>query len=353
MKKVIITGANGFIGRQCIPYLIEKNYEVHCIYNSSVTDKNITDKNATNKNIEYHKCNLLNNEEQKNLIENIQPTHLLHFAWYTEHGKYWNSNENFKWVCSGMNLLKNFIDNGGKRIVIAGTCAEYDWNYSYYSESTPTNPSSLYGICKNTFHKISDNFLSQKNVSYSWGRIFYPYGDFENSNRLIPYTINSLLLNEQVNCRNENFIRDFLYVKDVASAFVELLDCNIKGSINIASGQPVVLKDLIYNIADILEKRHLIKFTKESLNINKEPNTLLADVGKLKNELKWSQKYSLSEGLSETINWWKNEKHNYFNNSIDNTIDNSIDNLIVNSIDNNININTSKIPNIIHFMFCQ
>ncbi len=57
----------------------------------------------------------------------VQPTHLLHFAWIATPGVYWDSAENFRWVSAGERLLRSFRAHGGRRVVMAGSCAEYDW----------------------------------------------------------------------------------------------------------------------------------------------------------------------------------------------------------------------------------
>lgn len=306
MKKIILTGANGFIGRHSIPFLIEKNYEVHAIFND--TKSNFQDF-EDNDNLIWHQCNLLDLKEQKKLFIDIQPTYLLHFAWYTTPREYWTSLENLRWVQASIGLIMNFEENGGKRMVLAGTCAEYDWNYGYLSEHvTPLRPTTLYGTCKNSLRDIALQFSNETCISYAWGRIFYLYGPFENSLRIIPYVINSLLSHKYANCTDGNQIRDFLYVKDVASAFVELLDSNVEGSINIASGEPITLREIIYEIANRLDKQELIKFGSiEHLDI--EPPILLANVDRLKKDLEWKPKYTLDRGLNDTIKWWR-EKYN-------------------------------------------
>ena len=300
MKKVLLTGASGFIGRHIIPFLIKSDYEVHAVFNIT--------KPAFNEeiNLFWHQCNLLNSEEQKQLLVEIKPSHLLDFAWYAVHGKYWTSLENIKWVQASLELAINFHNSGGKRAVFAGTCAEYDWNYGYCSEGiTPIRPQTLYGICKNSLQQILAQFSKQTGISSAWGRIFFLYGPYEAKSRLVPSVITSLLQEQPVRCTDGNQIRDFLYVEDVASAFVSLLESNVEGPVNIASGQPVALKTIIYTIADLLGKRHLIELGALPVPEN-ESSFLVADVGKLSEKVKWQPKFNLNMGLEHTINWWKN-----------------------------------------------
>jgi nucleoside-diphosphate-sugar epimerase len=301
MKEIIVTGASGFIGRYAIPYLLKDRYVIHAVFFNSKPD-------IQHKNLIWHQCNLLKTEEQKILFSRIKPSHLLHFAWDAVPGKYWTSLENLRWVQTSIELLKNFKKNGGIRAVFAGTCAEYDWNYGYCSEGvTPMRSSTLYGICKNSLQEIITQFSKQTGLDTAWGRIFYLYGPFEERSRLIPYVINSLLLNQQTKLTHGNQIRDFLYVQDVASAFVALLNSEVQGPVNIASGQPVALQQIVYTIANKLEKRDLVKLGAIQ-SPEDEPPLLLANVRRLIQEVEWLPRFSLNEGLEATIEWWKNQR---------------------------------------------
>lgn len=299
MKRVLLTGASGFIGRHTIPLLTELGYEVHAVF--------YPDKSGLNegKEVFLHQCNLLDVEEQKQLLIQIKPTHLLHFAWYAIPGKYWTSIENIRWVQASINLLIDFIENGGTRAVFAGSCAEYDWNYGYCSEEiTPTRPQSLYGTCKNSLQEILSQFSKQTGISSAWGRIFFLYGPSEAKSRLVPSVIISLLQDQPVHCTHGDQIRDFLHVEDVASAFVNLLESDVEGPVNIASGQPVVLKTIIYTIANLLGKKHLVE-----LGVlpppEDEPPFLVADVRRITQQVGWKHKISLEAGLKSTVEWWR------------------------------------------------
>ena len=158
MKRVILTGATGFIGQHAISELLENNYEVHALYNNTKT--------VNEKNVSYHQIDLLDPSQQELIIRKIKPTHLLHFAWYAVPGTYWTSLENFQWVQASLELVKVFNKYGGERAVFAGTCAEYDWSYGYCSESiTPTHPSTLYGTCKNSLQEMLAYFSKQAKLS--------------------------------------------------------------------------------------------------------------------------------------------------------------------------------------------
>lgn len=304
MKRVLVTGSTGFIGRHTLPILSEKNYEIHAITSR--------DPLYNAPNIHWHKVDLLNQMQLKDLIADVMPSHLLHFAWYAEPGKYWTSPENIKWVQSSLELLQVFIANGGKRAVMAGTCAEYDWRYGYCSERvTPLNPSTLYGTCKHSLQLMLESISKQSGISSAWGRIFFLYGPYEHKDRLISYVIRSLLKGETALCTHGNQIRDFLYVRDVADAFVNLMDSRVEGPVNIGSSRPISIESLLMMIYEKIKLNNFYKIGKIKLGAlhvsSNDPPLLIADTYRLTEELKWKPNNSIDQGLAETISWYQKE----------------------------------------------
>lgn len=297
MKKVILTGASGFVGKHTLNTLIQKDFEVHAI-SSQVQRK-------TNASIKWYQVNLLDLNQIKEFSSKIQATYLLHFAWYAVPGRYWQAEENFLWVQSSLELLRQFYEQGGQRVVIAGTCAEYDWQYGYCSELiTPRRPNTAYGICKQALQEMVKSYSDIKNLSSAWGSIFFPYGTYEHPNRLVSSVIVSLLKGKVAKCSHGNQIRDFIYVQDVADAFVALLESDVTGVVNIASGQPIAIKDVVYKIADKIGRGDLIELGAIVSN-PREPPLLVADISRLSKEVGWLPQFDCNRGLNQTIAWWR------------------------------------------------
>jgi nucleoside-diphosphate-sugar epimerase len=307
MNRILVTGGTGFIGRHCLPLLVSSGYEVHATVRNTPSEPQ--------QDVKWHSVDLLDQEQVKQVVAKVRPTHLLHLAWYAIPGKYWTSLENLSWLQSSIDLLNAFVDTGGQRAVIAGTCAEYDWRYGYCSEElTPLVPRTLYGASKHSLQVVVSALTNQSGLSAAWGRLFFLFGPHEHPSRLMPSVIRALLDGKPAACSHGEQIRDFLYVKDAAAAFVALLDSAVIGSVNIASGQPRAIRDIVYTVGDILGRCELIQLgvipTKPG-----EPPALLADVARLRGEVGWSPKYNLSDALSETVDWWKDNMGHSTDNS--------------------------------------
>jgi len=235
----------------------------------------------------------------------VQPTHLLHCAWYAVPGKYWTAAENFRWVEVGLHLLEAFADHGGQRVVGVGSCAEYDWHDGHCSElTTPLNPATTYGLCKHASQLLLTGFSKHAKLSAAWGRLFFLYGPHEPAERLVASVVQSILREEPARSSHGQQIRDFLYVQDAADALVALLDSDVLGPVNIASGVPVALHEVVQEIADQLERPDLVLLGAIP-TLENEPPLLVADVARLHDEVGWSPQYDLPGGLAETIKWWK------------------------------------------------
>ena len=298
MKKVLITGASGFIGRQCVPVLVSKGYEVHALSRSRQPE-------TACPNVSWHQVELLRPGSAAELIDQVRPDSILHLAWYSEHGKFWEAMENLDWVRASLELLHSFADSGGKRIVAAGSCAEYNSMAGECIEnSTPLRPETLYGSSKLALERLFHSSTPQVGLSSAWGRIFFLYGPNENPSRLVAYVIRSLLRGERALCSDGKQILDFIHVEDAASAFVALLESDVQGPVNIGSGNPICVRVALEEIGRQLGRMELIRFGNRASG--SKPERFWANIQRLVKEVDWTPHYNLASGIEQTIAWWRN-----------------------------------------------
>ena len=296
MRRILVTGAAGFIGRYCAEILASTLDEIHLVSSRKIS--------ASSSCGIWHQCDLMSPDQVRSLLEQVRPTHLLHLAWDTTPPEYWVSPTNLSWVRASLDLLMGFQKLGGTRAVMAGTCAEYDWTHGTCSEEeTPLTPTSVYGKSKTALWFLVEALAQLSGLSLAWGRVFFTFGPGEHPSRLVPSIIRSLVEDKPFICRHSSAGRDFLFVEDLADAFVTLLKSDVTGAVNLASGVQIRLGDLAGDIARDLRKGHLLQLKNEDEEGHVE--VISADTIRLTNLVGWQPKVGLQEGISRTINWWR------------------------------------------------
>jgi nucleoside-diphosphate-sugar epimerase len=299
MTRVLVTGASGFIGRAAIGPLAARGFEVHAVSSRPPRDP---DPRAT-----WHRRDLLVPGEPARLVEAVKPTHLLHLAWYAVPGKYWTAPENVDWVSASAALVGAFERHGGRRFVGAGTCAEYAPTDGDCDErTTPLTPSTLYGTCKHAVHTVVEALASGR-LSAAWGRVFFLYGPHEDPSRLVPGVIRALLDGRDALCTAGTQVRDFMHVDDVADAFAALVASGVEGAVNVASGRPVTLADVITSIARQMKGERLIRLGARPIPDGELPS-ITAATTILNKDVGWTGARDLDEGIAETIDWWRAQR---------------------------------------------
>lgn len=299
MSRVLLTGATGFIGQHVIGHLVAGGHEVH-----AVTTRDLP---PSRDGVLWHRADLL---ESAGVVTNVSPDLLLHLAWYVEPGRFWTAPENVRWLEASLRLLRAFVAGGGRRAVIAGTSAEYDW--SGVSERcdelrTPLRPTTLYGAAKHALHTVAARYAEQMGFELTWGRVFFVYGPGEPDGRLVPSVGNALLAEEPVPTTRGDQVRDFMHVQDVAAAFAALLEGPVTGPVNVASGYPVTVRQVVDCLAALAGRPDLPQFGALPERAG-DPPRLVADVARLRDEVGFVPTLGLPEGLEDALAWLRAKK---------------------------------------------
>jgi nucleoside-diphosphate-sugar epimerase len=294
MTRVLVTGATGFVGRHLLPLLVERGHEVHAVARTVPAE--------ASDEIRWHAADLLERRAADDLIAAVAATHLVHLAWYAEHGRFWHAPENLDWVAAGIALVRGFRVAGGERVVVAGTCAEYDWTGDCCDPETPLRPATLYGIAKNALREVLDGYAGAGGPQTVWGRIFHLYGPGEQPTRVVASVARALVASESVGVSAGDQIRDFLHVEDVASAFAVLLDSDATGALDVGSGSGVAVRDVLERLQSLAGQSGLLRFGEAPRR--DEPGRIVADPGPLQ-ALGWKPAIELDAGLQRTLDWWR------------------------------------------------
>lgn len=297
-RRVLVTGGTGFLGRAVIQNLSASGYEVHAVTHSVQPHY---------ANVIWHSADLISCSDSEALISKVEPDALVALAWHMAPGNA-HAAENADWVAPSIALIKAFAASGGRRALVCGSCAEYDWSAPapFLEMETPLNPSSAYGSAKLSVFNAFTALCETAGLSAVWVRPFFLYGPGEAPHRLAADVIISLLEGRPALCSSGLQRRDYLHVFDVASAIAKLLDSDVTGPVNIGSGKAIAVKDLILEIAQQIGATDLVQLGAHKTRAN-DPDIIEADIHRLQTSTNWSQQFDLQNGVADTIAWWRKE----------------------------------------------
>ncbi|WP_018614944.1 NAD-dependent epimerase/dehydratase family protein [Segetibacter koreensis] len=245
MKKVLVTGASGFIGEYVIVELLKNNYSV--IATSTSAEK--VKQRAWFSKVKFVPFNFKNYSADANYFQYFdKPDALIHLAWegLPNYKSLFHFEENLPRHYA---FIKNLVLNGLSDVTVTGTCFEYGFKQGCLTEETDTNPTNAYAIAKDALHKFLTQLQLYNPFVLKWVRLFYMHGKGQNPNSIFSQ-LEKAIENKQdtFNMSGGEQIRDYLRVEEVAEYIAKIAMQNkITGAINCCSGKPVKLKELIKN----------------------------------------------------------------------------------------------------------
>jgi nucleoside-diphosphate-sugar epimerase len=302
-KRVLLTGAAGFIGSQIARLLVRQGHQVFAIIRPEADRWRLADIESELVVIEGDLRALPDLRQQ---LLAARPEICLHLAWRGWLGQA-EAMENLSSLSVSLDLLRMMPDISCGRFVSVGTCFEYDLSADSLTETTPLRPQELYGTCKRSLFEAARQFSIFTGMSVATARVFYSYGPFEDIRRLVPSIALSLLDGQPAKVTPGAQVRDYLHVEDVASAIWCVATSELTGAVNIASGEPVTIAEIAARVGRLLGKSDLIHMGALPYRQG-EPMRILADVTTLRHRLDWTPRFALDHGLTETVRWWESRR---------------------------------------------
>lgn len=253
-ERVLVTGADGFVGRPLVDRLCAAGAEVHTV---SRRARPARDDAA----VQRHALDLFDAPARARLVARLRPAVLVHLAWTTEHGRYWHDRANLGWVDATLGLLDDFATAGGRIAFMAGSCAEYDWHDARPLDArrTALRAATLYGRCKAETSRRALAFADRRGVRLAWGRIAFPFGPGEAPGRLVPSLARALCAGEPARFGPPEVARDFVPVRDLAAMIVHVLQAGHHGALDLASGRLTTVGDVAAHLARAAGRPDLLR----------------------------------------------------------------------------------------------
>jgi nucleoside-diphosphate-sugar epimerase len=289
---VLVTGATGLIGRQVLAPLAAQGFRVLA---ASRAGRDLA-------GAEGVRLDCLDRGSVERALTTLRPRHLIHLAWHDGKDR-WGAAANLAWVGASLDLLAAFAAAGGRRAVMVGSCAEYDWSLAGagpLDEATPLRPATLYGAAKAATGIAAVGGAGALGLSLAWARPFFCYGPGEPEGRLFGDLIKGLAAGRAVDCTDGRQRRDFLHTEDLGRALADLLASGVEGAVNVASGRAIAVADLIAALARAMGRDELVRLGAKARPAG-DPDLIEADISRLREEVGFRPRHDLSSGVRATL----------------------------------------------------
>jgi nucleoside-diphosphate-sugar epimerase len=294
--RILLTGATGFIGREIVRPLWATGAEIHTL---GRTDPGVP-------GVSHHPVDLLGASDL-DAVRAIGATHLVHLAWHPGRD-FWTAPANLEWVEASVRLVRAFAAGGGRRAVVAGSCAEYAWGAARLDETTSAiAPTTLYGTAKASLRALLAKAAPELGLSLASARIFFPYGPLERPQRLLGTLLHAMRRGEVAHFSAGYQRRDFIHVQDAAAAITAILAAPIEGAVNVASGTAVEVRRFVEMAAEFAGMTDRVVFSTQPLPAS-EPPVIEGAVERLIGGTGYRPGFRLAEGLADAIAQFRSQR---------------------------------------------
>jgi nucleoside-diphosphate-sugar epimerase len=296
MRRVLVTGASGFVGSAALDALARMPIEIVAVARHIPT--------TSPPRVRWIAADLLDPAARERAIADAACDTCLHLAWDVGPG-YWTAAANLDWLAASAMLLRTFAAHGGRRFVAAGTCAEYDWSATpgdAFREDAPRRPTTLYGTTKSALCDIADRFAAAVGLEAAWGVVFHVVGPGERPGRLLPSIVTALDRGEPAACTHGMQIQDPIDVRDLGAAFAALALCDLRGRVNLGAGAPLSVADMARRIAARCGRPDLLRLGALPPRAG-EPARLVPDLTRMRDDLGFVPRHGRDASIADAIAW--------------------------------------------------
>ena len=306
-KKVLVTGASGFVGSYLTRQLVRQGADVYAWTASTQRLWRLSD---VAEQVCLSQVDIRNFQQVQEACRKIQPEFIYHLAAY---GVNYDEQDVVQAVAVNVqgttHLLEALSEMGCRKIVGTGTWAEYGAKDHPIRENEPLEPIGLYGCTKAAATTIALGIASFRRLPLIILRPFSIYGPGEGNYKFIPTVIRSCLKKQSPRLTSCRQVRDYLFIEDLIDAYLKAAEADA-GSfpvVNVASGRPVALTEIV---SSILKHFPDVQPAFGALpDREQEIWSVQADVSRSRDALGWHPAHSLERGIEHTVAWYREHPH--------------------------------------------
>ncbi len=306
-RRVLVTGASGFIGSHLTRRLVREGAEVHALTSSvsSVYPARLLD---LRESITLHEASLDDRGAIQLLADQVRPAVVFHLGAYTHVGKSWQRvDECIQVNIQGtVNLLMALAPHGFTRFINTGTSEIYGDVDAPFAEDGPVHPISPYSVSKHAAEEFTRLFGAARSLPIVRVRPFNAYGPMQSPDRVIPEIITRGLQGRPLHMTQGVQTREFNFVEDLADGFVHIATApGVDGELfNLGCGLEMSMRDIAMLTLSLMGNPITPQFGALEERPIEIPR-MYADTNKTADRLGWRPRTSLEDGLVQTINWYR------------------------------------------------
>lgn len=295
--RILITGSTGFIGSH-VTRLLSGDHTVGVLLRNTSNTSRIND---CLHRVVQQAVQLNNKINLQSMLSNFQPDVIIHCGWEGVSKEYRESHNQISNINFTLNVLDAAIQAGVKAFIALGSQAEYALSKDQLTESSPTQPETLYGAAKLATVTMAERMAANAGIRFVWARVFSIYGPSDHPDTLISTIIPRLLRGDSVSLTSGDRLWDYLFVEDAARA-ISLLATSDKaeGVFNLASGKQQTIREYVEIVRDVINPQLSLEFG--ALNDNSvQVYDLKANVDRLREIVGWTATTSFADGIKATV----------------------------------------------------
>lgn len=306
-KKVLVTGAHGFIGARLTQKLVELGYETHVLVRKGSDKGRLASVWDT---LTVSETDLVDTDRVARFVKHINPEMIFHLAGSGVHTYFDTSTSAYREMMQSnihgtVNLLEAAEKTGCTLFINTGSCYEYGSSRIPFVENAPLRPLNVYGATKAAATLIAHTFMRNNHTPVVTVRPFTVYGPDEDNRRFISSVVRKCLQGENPKLTKKTIYRDYIFIDDVVEGYIQIAQQKEKAVgeiINISTGIATSLQDAA-RIIIRCTSAHVTVDTGGYPTLPGEVEFLVGNPKKAEHMLSWKAKYTLLEGLKKTISW--------------------------------------------------